>query len=109
MLKLIENCQLYPGSRWLLGRAKLKALKETTLNTFFELSSKLGISDQWTFNSQSNVITFDNGSEIILKDLFHYPKLLKHIIQGLIYMIRSFQKKQYWVLSTDIRQHGLQD
>ena len=73
VLKLIENCQLYPGSRWLLGRAKLKALKETTLNTFFELSSKLGISDQWTFNSQSNVITFDNGSEIILKDLFHYP------------------------------------
>jgi hypothetical protein len=22
VLKLIENCQLYPGSRWLLGRAK---------------------------------------------------------------------------------------
>ena len=73
VLKLIENCQLYPGSRWLLGRAKLKALKETTLNTFFELSSKLGITNQWNFNSQSNVITFDNGSEIILKDLFHYP------------------------------------
>ena len=46
VLKLIENCQLYPGSRWLLGRAKLKSLKETTLNTFFELTSKLGLSEQ---------------------------------------------------------------
>ena len=43
-LWLIEQCQTYPGSRWLMGRAKLKTLKETTLNTFFELSSKLGIS-----------------------------------------------------------------
>jgi len=73
VLKLIENCYLYPGSRWLLGRAKLKSLKETTLNTFFELTSKLGISNQFNYNSQSNVITFDNGSEILLKDLFLYP------------------------------------
>ena len=38
-LWLIEMCQKYPGSRWLMGRSKLKALKETTLNTFFELTS----------------------------------------------------------------------
>lgn len=70
---LIECCQTYPGSRWLMGRSKLKTLKETTLKSFFEISSKLGISDQWNFNAQSNVITFKNGSEIILKDLFLYP------------------------------------
>ena len=35
-LWLIENCQKYKGSRWLMGRSKLKTLKETTLNTFFE-------------------------------------------------------------------------
>jgi hypothetical protein len=56
-----------------MGRSKLKTLKETTLNTFFELSSKLGISSQFTFNAQSNIIYWNNGSEIILKDLFLYP------------------------------------
>lgn len=70
---LIECCQAYPGSRWLMGRSKLKTLKETTLKSFFEISSKLGISDQWNFNAQANVIYFKNGSEIILKDLFLYP------------------------------------
>lgn len=72
-LWLIENCQKYKGSRWLMGRSKLKTLKETTLNTFFELSSKLGLSNQWVYNGQSGVITWSNGSEIILKDLFLYP------------------------------------
>lgn len=56
-----------------MGRSKLKSLKETTLNTFFELSTKLKISDQFKYNAQSNVIYFNNGSEIILKDLFLYP------------------------------------
>ena len=72
-LWLIEMCQTYPKSRWLMGRAKLKALKETTLNTFFELSSNLGITDQFTYNAQANVIYWTNGSEILLKDLFLYP------------------------------------
>ena len=66
-------CQNYSGSRWLMGRSKLKTLKETTLNTFFELTSKLGINDQFKYNAQSNVIYWNNGSEIILKDLFLYP------------------------------------
>lgn len=72
-LWLISMCQNYPGSRWLMGRSKLKTLKETTLNTFFELSSKLDISNDFKYNAQSNVIFFNNGSEIILKDLFLYP------------------------------------
>ena len=43
-LKLIENCQLYPGSRWLLGRSKLKTLKEivplrNALNQFLKICS----------------------------------------------------------------------
>ena len=72
-LWLIESCQKYPKSRWLMGRAKLKALKETTLNTFFELASNLGISNQFTYNAQANIIYWNNGSEILLKDLFLYP------------------------------------
>ena len=72
-LWLIEMCQLYPKSRWLMGRSKLKTLKETTLATFFELSSKLGITGQFDYNQQMGVIKWINGSEIILKDLFLYP------------------------------------
>ncbi len=72
-LWLIEGCLNYPGSRWLMGRSKLKALKETTLNTFFELSNELGITQQWVYNSQSGIIQFTNGSQIIMKDLFLYP------------------------------------
>lgn len=72
-LWLIEMCQNYPKSRWLMGRAKLKALKETTLNTFFELASALGITNQFVYNAQSNIIKWFNGSEILLKDLFLYP------------------------------------
>lgn len=72
-LWLIEMCQTYEGSRWLMGRSKLKSLKETTLNTFFELASELGVSNQFTLNSQSSVIRWNNGSEILLKDLFLYP------------------------------------
>lgn len=72
-LWLIENSQKYAGSRWLMGRSKLKALKETTLNTFFEQASKLKITNQFNYNAQSGIIYWNNGSEIILKDLFLYP------------------------------------
>lgn len=72
-LRLIEQCQKYPQSRWLMGRSKLKTLKETTLNTFFELASMLNISKQYEYKEQAGVINFFNGSQIILKDLFLYP------------------------------------
>jgi hypothetical protein len=73
VLWIIEQCQIYPGTRWLIGRSKLKTLKETTLNTFFELTSNLKISGQFNINNQSGVIYWNNGSEIILKDLYQYP------------------------------------
>jgi phage terminase large subunit len=73
ILWIIEQSQKYPETRWLIGRSKLKALKETTLNTFFELTSKLELSNQFHYNSQSGVITWNNKSEILLKDLFLYP------------------------------------
>lgn len=57
-----------------MGRSKLKALKQTTLNTFFEICSKWGLTDShYNYNQQSGEITFYNDSVIILKDLFLYP------------------------------------
>lgn len=72
---LIMMCCLHPGTRWLMGRAKLKNLKQTTLKTFFEICSMWGLKKDhvWAYNAQDGVIKFMNGSEILLKDLFHYP------------------------------------
>jgi len=72
-LWLISNCQNYKGSRWVMGRSKIKSLKETTLRTFFDISQELGISDQWSYKQQAGMIEWKNGSQIILKDLFQYP------------------------------------
>ena len=57
-----------------MGRSKLKALKQTTLNTFFEICSMWKLNEKhYTYNQQSGEITFYNESVIILKDLFLFP------------------------------------
>jgi len=65
----------YPGTRGLIGRAQLKTLKETTLNSFFEVCRLQGLKPgtHFTYNQQSSTISFYNGSLIFLKDLFLYP------------------------------------
>ena len=72
---LAKNCLKYPGSRWVMGRAVLKTLRETTLNSFFWVMSQQGLKtgDHYRYNGQSNIISFPNGSEILLKDLYTYP------------------------------------
>ena len=65
----------YPGSRGLIGRTSLKTLKDTTLQSFFEVCKMQGLKAQthYIFNQQSNIINFKNGSSIFLRDLFSYP------------------------------------
>ena len=66
----------YAGTRSVIGRSKLKNLKATTLNTFFEVAQDfvgLKPNDDFTYNAQESTITFFNGSIIYLKDLFLYP------------------------------------
>ena len=72
---IIHSCLKYKGIRCLIGRSKLDSLKKTTLNTFFEICTEWGIKSgkHYNFNAGSNIITFWNGSEVMLKDLFHYP------------------------------------
>jgi hypothetical protein len=74
-LWLILSCLKYQGSRWLMGRAILKTLKESTLLTFFRLCSIYGLKNgiDFKYNSMSGIVTWFNGSEIYLKDLFLYP------------------------------------
>lgn len=70
----------YPGTRGLLGRAKLKVLKDTTLKTFVEVAEKQGVIQGVHYKITSshdvqnpNCIVFFNTSIIYLRDLFLYP------------------------------------
>lgn len=74
-LWIVTLCVLYPNTRYLIGRTVLQQLKLTTLNTLFDLLNTLEFKSgqHYTYNGQSNVITFYNGSEIILKDLAYQP------------------------------------
>lgn len=72
---LLSSSMAYPGTRWLMGRAILKTLKESTLLTFFRICHDWGLKKDrdYKYNSMQGVISFNNGSEIYLKDLFLYP------------------------------------
>ncbi len=71
----IDRRVRYAGSVGLIGRAKLKTLKETTLQTFWKACQILNYKSgtHFTYNQQDQVINWVNGSKTILKDLFYYP------------------------------------
>lgn len=71
----IRNRLRYPNSRGLIGRAKIRTLRNTTLITFFKVAALAGLKPKVDFvlKAQENLIQFNNGSEILLKDLFFYP------------------------------------
>lgn len=75
---VISSALLYPGTRWLIGRAVLKNLKESTLVTLFDVMTSWGImkDTHYEYNTKDNYVLFKKeygGSRILLKDLFFYP------------------------------------
>ena len=73
--QIIRRLQ-YPETRSVIGRSKLKNLKATTLNTFFEVAvDYCGLTPDvdFRYNASDSTITFYNKSVIYLKDLFLYP------------------------------------
>ena len=72
---LVSTCLKYKGIRCLLGRSQLSVLKITTLNTLFEVCEQLNLitPKHYKYNAHTNIISFYNGSEIYLKDLYQYP------------------------------------
>ena len=68
---IITMCQLYPGSRWVVGRRELKRLKQSVLVTLFDLLNQWGfvVEHHYRYNSTMGFINFVNDSEIILMDL----------------------------------------
>jgi len=72
---ILKQALKYKGTRWLIGRSNLKALKETTLNSFFDVCRIQGLKPEshYNYNQQAGIIKLFNGSEILLKDLYNYP------------------------------------
>lgn len=65
----------YAGSRGLIGRSKISSLEQSTLKTLFKVANQMGYfqGTHFNYNSQKHLITWFNGSETVLKDLFFYP------------------------------------
>ena len=73
-LWILIMCFKYPGTRYIIGRSKLKTLEHSTLSTFFDITRLFQLDESdFKYNQQKSIIKFANGSEIILKDLFSYP------------------------------------
>jgi len=72
---LISHCLKYKGIRCLLGRAELTSLKKTTLNTFFEVCQQWNLTTpkHYKYNAQTNIISFFNGSEVLIIPLQQIP------------------------------------
>ena len=66
------SCIQYAGARYLIGRSRLNNLKKTTLKTFIDIC-KMQKFDRYHINHTTSTIIFDNGSEIVLADLYPYP------------------------------------
>ncbi|MCP3684616.1 MAG: phage portal protein [bacterium] len=72
----IAASEQYPKSRWAIGRKELKTLRLTTLTTLFEIFNELGYKNglDFKYNSQEGVITFANGSQILILDTAYSPQ-----------------------------------
>ena len=109
---IIIMCLKYKGIRCLIGRSKLSNLKITTLNTFFEVCQQFGlrVNEHYTYNASSIIVRFTNGSEVLLKDLFHYPSDANYDSLGSLELTFAFvdecnqiKEKAKQVLSSRLR------
>ena len=82
---LLQNCYLYPGSKWFIGRKELKRLMGSTYISWLKVCKQHGVKQQtketpngeWRLNGQYNFIEFVSGkakgSRIDLLDAREMP------------------------------------
>jgi uncharacterized protein YktB (UPF0637 family) len=73
---ILKSALKYHNTRWVIGRSRLKTLKETTLQSFFEVCNIQGLQANidYNYNETKSLITLNySKSEILLKDLFRMP------------------------------------
>lgn len=72
---LITACEMYPGSRWAIGRKELKTLRLTTLSTLFEILQEMKYKESdFKYDVQQGLITFNCGSQILILDTAYSPQ-----------------------------------
>ena len=72
---LITACEMHPGTRWVIGRKELKTLRLTTLTTLFEIFAEMGYKEaDYKYDIQQGLITFGNGSQILILDTAYSPQ-----------------------------------
>ena len=70
---LLFMCEIYPETKWFIGREELKRITESTLITFYKVAKEYRCKS-FRFNAQKNVIVFNNGSRIDLLELKYLPR-----------------------------------
>lgn len=72
---LCSTCMRFPRSRMALVRKQLKDIKNSTLVTIKEVLSEWGLveDENYTVNNLTNIISFWNGSEILMMELADLP------------------------------------
>lgn len=66
-------CELYPGTRWFVGRDSLTDLRNATLQTFNKVFRAYGL-EGVVYHDKDHYLSFHNGSRIDFIDLAYYPK-----------------------------------
>lgn len=66
----------YAGSRWGIARKELKTLRMTTLKSGWKIMRDLGMKRDrdYKYNATDGVLTFNNGSEIVIIDTAYSPQ-----------------------------------
>ena len=67
----IHQRMTYPGTRGYIARDVLKDLKGSVLVTFFDVARAMGIA--YDYNDNKSIITFPNGSVIVLLEVKYKP------------------------------------
>jgi len=73
---VIATAEMYPHSRVAVGRKELKNFKATTLLELWEIFKEMSYVDgkDYSYSDQKSVLTFANGSEVVLKDTAYSPQ-----------------------------------
>jgi len=109
---LIINCLQYRGSRWFIGRDKLKSIYLSTYNTFIDIANSWGLKKEeaYSVNLKDGIIKFFNGSEIILMDMHHNPADPNfdrlgsmEFTGGFLEEVAEVARKGYEIISSRIR------
>lgn len=71
---LMLMCYKYPGTKWFVGRSKLKDIRDSTLITFYKVLKHYGIpASDWKYNGQDNYLEHKNGSRIDMLEMKFLP------------------------------------